>query len=229
MLNELRHLGIIVDGNRRWAKKKGLPAFKGHEEGAKTLEKILKKLKETSIKVVSLYVWSLKNHEKRSVMERKKIFQLLRVFFNKLFKTLEKEKIKVVFSGRWQETEMKDFIKNILDKTKNFENKIINFCFMYDGQAEIVDAVKKIISKNIPKESITEEVIKENLYTKNLPPLDLIIRTGMEDGKRLSGFLLWDSSYAEFIFHNTYWPDYTEEMLIKDIEEFNRRKRRMGE
>ncbi|MBA7573850.1 Decaprenyl diphosphate synthase [subsurface metagenome] len=101
-------------------------------------------------------------------------------------------------------------------------------CIIYDGQEEIVYAVKKIIRKGIPPDKISKETIKQNLYTHNIPEADYIIRTGMEDGARISGFLLWDSSYAEFRFRKELWPDYNEEMLLEDLKEYVRRNRRKG-
>lgn len=227
MMKKLNHVGIILDGNRRWAKKKDLIATQGHMEGAKTLKKILRSLYETDIRVVSLYIWSLKNHKKRSLTERNFIFnKIIKRFFNDLIKETKEKEVKIVLSGRWKETELKDFLDKKIKETEHFDKKILNFCFMYDGQNEIVDSVKEIINSGI--KNIDKETIRNHLYVRDLPPVDLIIRTGMSDGQRLSGFLLWDSSYAEFIFHETFWPDYNEEMLMKDIEEYHKRTRRFG-
>jgi tritrans,polycis-undecaprenyl-diphosphate synthase [geranylgeranyl-diphosphate specific] len=119
-------------------------------------------------------------------------------------------------------------IEKAINKTKKFSKHIFNVCIAYDGQDEIVNAVKKIINKNINPNAVTKEIIKQNLYTRDIPPPDLIIRTGMNPGKRLSGFLLWDSSYAEMVFRKTYWPDYTPALLRKDINSFSNHKRRFG-
>ena len=115
-----------------------------------------------------------------------------------------------------------------MEKTKNNKNHVLNLCIAYNGQDEIVDAVKEIIKKGIPPEKIDRETIKQHLYTKDIPPPDLIVRTGMDPDQRLSGFLLWDSSYAEFAFTKTLWPDFNEQELSEILEQFNSRDRRKG-
>ncbi len=120
-------------------------------------------------------------------------------------------------------------IEELIDFTKDHNQNFINLCIMYDGHEEIVDAIKEIIKNNIKSEDVNTELIKKYLYTKNFPPLDYIIRTGMDDGARISGFLLWDSSYAEFKFRNDLWPDYNKEMVIEDLKDYLRRNRRLGQ
>ena len=119
-------------------------------------------------------------------------------------------------------------LQELIDYTKDNEKNFINLCIMYDGQEEIVDAVKKIVHDGVDSEEIDQNLIKQYLYTHDFPELDYVIRTGMEDGARISGFLLWDSSYAEFKFRKDLWPDYTREMIIEDLLEFSTRNRRKG-
>lgn len=119
-------------------------------------------------------------------------------------------------------------IEELVEFTKDHDQNYINLCIMYDGHEEIVDAIKRIINDGVKPERVNTELIKNYLYTKNFPPLDYIIRTGMNDGARISGFLLWDSSYAEFKFRNDLWPDYNKEMVIEDLEDYINRNRRMG-
>ena len=220
------HVGIIMDGNRRWAKLKGKHPWEGHRAGADTMRKILEHSDKLGVKHVTLYLWSLKNDEGRSNEERKHIFDLILEFIKKFSNEAKKRETRVRFLGRWEDSSIKDELKKIMNETEQFTKKSVNFCFMYDGQAEIIDAYNEMIEKGITKAD--NETIKNHLYTKELPPLDLIIRTGMDDGKRLSGFMLWDASYAELIFHDTYLPDYTTDMLEADIQEFENRNRRFG-
>ena len=145
-----------------------------------------------------------------------------------------KKEPKITFLGRWYllSEELQKEIKSLMERTKDNSKFFLNVCFVYDGQEEIVDAVKQIVSDalsgKIKSEQIDKEVIKSNLYTKSFPASDLIIRTGMDREKRLSGFLLWDSSYSEFMFKSTLWPDYSTENLAEDIKEFSQRTRRFG-
>ena len=143
---------------------------------------------------------------------------------------VKEEKVKFSVIGRllMLPSKARAKIQELVDFTKNHNQNFINLCIMYDGHEEIVDAVKRIISDGVQSEEIDSELIKNYLYTKNFPPLDYIIRTGMEDGARISGFLLWDSSYAEFKFRDDLWPDYNKEMVFEDLRDYVRRNRRMG-
>jgi len=222
------HVGIIMDGNRRWGRERGKNANESHAAGARALEEILRTARDIGIKCVTVYLWSLKNHENRSKIERDFIFKLLLDFYKKMEKEVHENKVRVRFLGRWEELGIADDLRRIERETAHYENHYLNFCFMYDGHAEIVDAVKKIIEKGVRADEVTPELLRANMYCANLPLMDYIIRTGMNDGMRLSGFMLWDSSYAEFKFHHTYFPAYTREMFLQDLIEFSQRKRRFG-
>ena len=227
------HLGIILDGNRRWVKRKGIKdTLKGHKAGYNTLKKIIYSTYDIGIKYLSIYALSTDNVAKRSKKEINYLFELLLSGIEDVFEepmTFEKE-VKIQVSGRIEDLpeEFQRKVKDIQDSTKNHNKYFFNICILYDGQEEIVDAVKKIIRKGIQPDKISKEIIKQNLYTHNIPEADYIIRTGMEDGARISGFLLWDSSYAEFKFRKELWPDYNEEMLVEDLKEYIRRNRRKG-
>ena len=144
---------------------------------------------------------------------------------------VKEEKVRFGVIGRISMLPQKarEKIEELIKFTENHNQNFINLCIMYDGHEEIVDAIKEIIKNNIKSEDVNKELIKKYLYTKNFPPLDYIIRTGMDDGARISGFLLWDSSYAEFKFRNDLWPDYNKEMVIEDLEDYLRRNRRLGQ
>ena len=124
--------------------------------------------------------------------------------------------------------DVRDKIDELIEYTKDFDGATVNVLIMYDGQAEICDAIKHMLDDNIDPHSVDQEKVKGYLYTKDIPEVDLIIRTGMADGARISGFLLWDASYAEFKFRNEYWPDYSEELILEDLEDFINRNRRKG-
>ena len=227
------HLGIILDGNRRWIKRKGIrDTLKGHKAGYNTLKKIIYSSYDVGIKYLSIYALSTDNVAKRSKKEINYLFELLLRGIEDVFEeplTFEK-KVKIQVSGRIEDLpeEFQRKVNYIQESTKNHDKYFFNICILYDGQEEIVEAVKKIISKGIQHDKISKEIIKQNLYTHNIPEADYIIRTGMEDGARISGFLLWDSSYAEFRFRKELWPDYNEEMLLEDLKEYIKRNRRKG-
>ena len=228
------HIGIILDGNRRWIKRRGIKesTLKGHLVGYNTLKKIIKSSYNIGTKYLSVYALSTDNVAKRSKKEINYLYELLLKGMEEVFEeplTFEKE-VRIQVFGRIEglPKEFQEKIKKIHESTKNHNKYFLNLCILYDGQEEIVDAVKKIIKKGIPHDKISKEIIKQNLYTHNIPEADYIIRTGMEDGARISGFLLWDASYAEFRFRKELWPDYNEEMLLEDLKEYIRRNRRKG-
>ncbi len=175
---------------------------------------------------------SLENLRKRSEEEIKYIFGIILDAVDAVVKeaTVKEEKVNFNVIGRIyllpEEVQLK--IKELIEFTKANDQNYINLCIMYDGQEEIVDAVKEIIKNGVKEEKIDKEVIKNHLYTRNFPEVDFIIRTGMEDGARISGFLLWDASYAEFKFRADLWPDYSKEMVIEDLIDFSNRNRRKG-
>ncbi len=227
-----RHIGLILDGNRRWAIEKGLSANKGHLAGYETLTKMLQRFFEVGIRYLSIYALSLENVKKRTPEELKFIYKLIMKAVErvKVEPIVVEEKIRFNVIGRLSllPAEVKAKIDELIEFTKGHDKGFVNLCILYDGQAEIVDAVKRIIIAGEKPEDVDEKLIKTYLYTKDFPEVDYIIRTGMSDGARISGFLLWDSSYAEFKFRNDYWPDYDEEMMIEDLNDYVNRNRRKG-
>lgn len=223
------HVAIIVDGNGRWAKEKGLSRSKGHDAGFKRLKEITSYAFKKGIKIVSVYVFSTENF-KRS---KEEVEHLMNLFINgfKKDKFYQKENIKVVFSGR--EKPLSDEVINAMDtiskETINNTGGILNVCLNYGGRSEIVDATKKIFN-DIKAGKLDIEDLNEELYSKylyqNLPDVDLMIRTSGE--LRLSNFLLWQNSYSEFYFPKTYFPDFDENEFDKAIIEYTKRDRRYG-
>ncbi|TXT59114.1 MAG: Tritrans,polycis-undecaprenyl-diphosphate synthase (geranylgeranyl-diphosphate specific) [Promethearchaeota archaeon] len=227
-----KHIGLIPDGNRRWARKHKLAIKMGHITGYETIKKILFDFFDVGIHYLTIYALSLENAKKRSKKELEQIYKILM----KAVETVKEEpkvveeKVKFNVLGRVEllPSKVKAKVDELLEFTKDHDQNFINLLIMYDGQAEIVDAVKKILCNSADASCVDTAYIKEHLYTAEYPEVDYVIRTGMEDGARLSGFLLWDCSYAEFKFHNTYWPDYSEKMLVDDIKEYVERNRRKG-
>ena len=221
-----KHVAIIVDGNGRWAKERGLSRLKGHDEGYNNLKKIGEYALKKGVEVLSLYVFSTENFKR----EKEEVDHLMNLFLIK-FKSdkdfFMKKNIKVVFSGR-DEPLPKNVIKardELTEMTKNNTGGILNFCLNYGGRAEIVDACKKIMNDNIDVNDIDEKLFSKYMY-QDLPDVDLMIRTSGE--VRLSNFLLWQNSYAELYFPDTKFPDFSEEDFDKAIEEYNNRDRRFG-
>ena len=230
-MNELKHVAIIVDGNGRWAKERGKIRSEGHLAGFKNLEKLIFHVsKNTDIEVLSLYVFSTENF-KRDKQEVDYLMNLFVTMFDKVKKKYKKENLRIVFSGA-KEPLPEEVIKkmeNLKEETKDNTGLIVNFCLNYGGRREIVDTTKKIIKEvkegKIEVEDITEEIFSKNLYN-DLPDVDLLIRTSGE--QRLSNFLLWQLSYAEFVFVKTYFPAFTIEEFEEVIKEYQNRDRRFG-
>lgn len=230
-MNKINHLGIIVDGNGRWAKERGLSRSEGHRAGAETLKNIILYLnKENLVNYLSLYVFSTENFD-RPKDEVNYLMELFLKWFKTVEKEYKKENIKVYFSGR-KEYLKKEIVEamNILEeKTKNNTGLVVNFCLSYGGRAEIVDATKKIakmvVDNRIDIDDIDEKLFSQNLYHE-LPDVDFLIRTSGEN--RISNFMLWQISYAEFYFPKTYFPDFTIDELKKSFLEYEKRDRRFG-
>ena len=221
-----KHVAIIVDGNGRWAKERGLSRLKGHDAGFDNLKKIGEYALSKGVEVLSLYVFSTENF-KREKKEVDHLMDLFMLMFKKDKNYFMKKNIKVLFSGR-EEPLPKGVIKarnELMELTKNNTGGTLNFCLNYGGRAEIVDAVKKISELGIDINTLDEETFSKYLY-QDLPDVDLMIRTSGE--VRLSNFLLWQNSYAELYFPETKFPDFSEEDFDKAILEYNNRDRRFG-
>ena len=224
------HVAIIVDGNGRWATEKGMTRSEGHNEGFLNVKKLSAYIFSKNIKYLSAYLFSTENF-KRS---KKEVDFLMNLLVGKLKEILEfchEEKIKAVFSGRKENLSdkvIKAMIK-IEEETKDYQSRVFNICFNYGGHAEIVDATKKIV-KDVENGKLDINDLDENTFSKylyhNLPPVDLMIRTSGE--QRLSNFMLWQNSYAEFYFPKTYFPDFDEKEFDKAIVEYTKRDRRFG-
>ena len=228
MNNIPQHVGIIMDGNRRWAAKRGLTINEGHEAGTKALEKIIEYCLELGVKILTVYTLSTENWRKRTKEEVRGIFELLIRFVKEKKEEYKKKGVKLGVLGGFQAFPRKvvQAIKEVLKIVKKHERLKVNIALNYGGRDEILRAVRKIISQRIPPKKINEENFGKFLYTNGEPDPDLIIRTGGEI--RLSNFLLWQTSYSELYFTNTLWPDFDEKELDKAIAEYQKRQRNFG-
>lgn len=221
------HVGIIMDGNGRWAKKRNLLRTNGHNEGLKRAKEIAKAARDIGVKFVTLYVFSTENW-KRTEQEVGFLMNLIHAHLKNEFKFYQENGIRVRLLGDRSglpESIQKD-IDSVEHETNDFDTLTLNLAINYGGRNEIVRSVKKIIESNIKSEDISEKLISDNFDIKELPDVDLLIRTGGE--KRLSNFLLWHAAYAEFLFTDTLWPDYKENEFYENIREFQSRSRRFG-
>lgn len=232
-MNDLKipnHVGIIADGNRRWAKKNGLKSIDGHKAGEENIENLCNYMIDRGVKVVSVYVFSTENF-KRSEEEVKYLMDLAVKKFKTFSKKYNDKNIRLVFSGKKTglRKDVLEAVETLTEETKNNTRGTINFCFNYDGNEEIVDATKKIYA-DVANGLLNINELNRDIYAKylyqELPPVDLVIRTSGEI--RLSSFMLWQASYSEFYFCETYFPDFKETEFEQALLEYNKRDRRFG-
>ena len=226
-----KHIALIMDGNRRWAKERNLDIKQGHYAGAENLEKIALYANKIGIKYMTVYAFSTENW-KRSETEVKGLMLLLKAYVEKMLEKTNSNNIKINILGDISKLDisLQKSINRILDKTKENTGLTLNIAFNYGGRDEIVKATQKISEEvkkgNINVEDIDEKMVGDYLYTKGQPDPDIMIRTSGE--LRLSNFLLWQLAYTEFVFLNKYWPDFNEKDLDNAVEDFQKRHRNFG-
>ena len=229
--NMPQHIAIIMDGNRRWAKEKGIETKEGHKAGAENLENIAKYCNDIGIKYLTVYAFSTENW-KRSKEEVSALMLLLKNYLKRFSKNANKENIRIKILGDISNLEdgLKKSIEEAVERTKNGTGLTLNIAFNYGGRNEITNAVKKIALKvknnELNIEDINEDLVAQNMYTEDQPDPDLLIRPGGE--LRTSNFLPWQLVYSEFYFTDKYWPDFKNEDLLEAIQTFNKRNRKCG-
>jgi len=223
-----QHIGIIMDGNRRWAQKRGLTVNEGHQAGVKNLEKIINHCLELGVKTLTVYVLSTENWRKRTKKEVKGLFDLLLKAAKEKKSEYKAKGVKLAVLGEFQAFPRKvvNAIRQILEIVKTQERLKVNLALNYGSRDEILRAVRKVIQEKIPLGELNEKTFSRFLYTSGESDPDLIIRTAGE--VRVSNFLLWQMSYSELYFTNTLWPDFDEKELDKAITEYQKRKRNFG-
>lgn len=227
MTNIPRHIAIIMDGNGRWAKKRGLPRTAGHAAGAETFRKIAKYCKRLGVEYLTVYAFSTENW-KRPAEEVGAIMKLLEDYLNEAIVKMRKEGIRIKILGDIQglSPKIRELIRKTEELSQGMEGCQANLCINYGGRDEIVRAINALSEKIKNGETVTEEMVSDNLYTKGIPDPELIIRPSGE--LRLSNFLLWQCAYSEFYFDDILWPDFSEENMERAIIAYQNRERRFG-
>lgn len=223
-----KHIGFIMDGNGRWATRRGLPRTAGHKAGCDAIQKVLNACKKYGVKIVSVYAFSTENFN-RSKEECQFIFDLIKDFALNRIEEFKKENIKLNIAGDLEysdklDKETKDALLKVAKETENNTEYILNLCFSYGGRHEIVSAINNLIKKG--KTTVTEADIAGELYTAGQIDPDLIVRASGEH--RLSNFLMWQSAYSELYFPTEMWPEFNEKTVEKCILEYQKRERRFG-
>lgn len=223
----LKHIAIIMDGNRRWAKEKGLPSAMGHKKGVEALKATLRACDDFGIKYLTVYAFSTENWNRKKE-EVDFLMELLALTLTNELAEMHSERVKISFIGDISKlsNKLQKILANSVETTKNNTGVNLQIAFNYGARDEILHAVKSIVEKGLKPEEITEEIISQNLYTKNIPDPDLLIRTGGE--MRVSNYLLWQIAYSEILVVKEYWPEFGKESLANAVEEFHNRQRRFG-
>lgn len=229
------HVALILDGNRRWAKKNFALAKTGHWKGADAVERLLDWCEELDIRIITLYTLSAENLHRRDT-ELEDLFELIRSRLERLYRDprIHRSRMRVKAMGRLEllPEPIRDVLRRLDEATKEYQNRFLNIAIAYGGQDELVDAIRKIGDKiqqgKLNVDEISKEEIESNLYTSHLPQSapDMILRTSGE--KRLSGFLLWQSAYSELVFMDIFWPEFRKIDLMRAIRTYQKRQRRLG-
>jgi len=225
------HVAVIPDGNRRWAKKRGLPSFVGHQKGVDALENILDKFLEMKIPYFTFWGSSMDNITKRTKSEVSYLFDIFENQFKRIsdHERIHKNKVKIIVLGKWEELFPQKTIKAIkeaMEKTRSYDKHVLTFLMAYNGDDEMIECMKTIKKKELVP---NERTIKQNLWTKDLPPVDLIIRTGCSDDPHNSaGFMMWDAAYSQLYFTDKLFPNFKGKEFEKAIEDYIDRERRLG-
>lgn len=221
------HIGYILDGNRRWAKKHGLPVYEGHLAGYNALKDVIEATADAGVKYISFYTWSTQNWN-RAEVEVRAIMRIIRRLFKTDIKKLVDDGYKVVVMGSTNQVPA-DIVKLIAEaeeKSKDGTRATLVVCFNYGGQEEIVRAAQRLLEQKKSSDEVTLESFAEALDHPDVPPCDLIVRTSGE--LRLSDFMLWRAAYSEFLFLDKFWPEMTPEDVTDILKEYSRRQRRFG-
>lgn len=223
-----KHIGLIVDGNRRWAKKHGLPSYEGHLAGYNALKEVIFAAVEAGIETISIYAFSTENW-KRGEGETGKLMKLALLAFRQDLNQFIDHGIRVKILGTDEGLDKKLIIagKEAETKTEHLTKGTLGICFNYGGRQELVDATAKCISDGLRADEINEAAIEKRLYAAELPSVDIVVRTSGE--KRISNFMLWRVAYSEFMFIDKFWPDMRSDDVQDIIQEYTKRQRRYGE
>lgn len=223
----LKHIAIIMDGNRRWAKEKNLPSAMGHKKGVDSLKNILRACNDFNIKYLTVYAFSTENWNRKKE-EVEFLMNLVAVTLTNELAEMHKENVQIHFIGDLTKLsdKLQKILANAVETTKNNTGVVLQIALNYGSRDEIVHAVQKIVESGVKPDEIDEQLISENLYTAGVPDPDILIRTGGE--QRISNYLLWQIAYSEIIIRSEFWPDFDKNSLKDSILEFGKRQRRYG-
>ncbi len=223
----LKHIAIIMDGNRRWAKEKNLPSAMGHKKGVDSLKNILRACNDFGVKYLTVYAFSTENWNRKKE-EVEFLMNLVAVTLTNELAEMHKENVQIHFIGDLTRLsdKLQKILANAVETTKNNTGVVLQIALNYGSRNEIVHAVQKIVELGIKPDEINEKLISDNLYTTGVPDPDILIRTGGE--QRISNYLLWQIAYSEIIIRNEFWPDFDKNSLKDSILEFGKRQRRYG-
>jgi undecaprenyl diphosphate synthase len=221
------HIGIIMDGNGRWAREHGLPRLEGHRAGTENIRRVLEACGEYGIRIVTIYAFSTENWQ-RPLEEVRGLMKILERVLEREVENLHREGVKLRHIGELEglSDSLRESVSNAIELTKDNERLTLNVAFNYGGRTEIVRGARKLVEMNVDPSEVDEDLFSQYLYTAGLPDPDLIIRTGGE--MRLSNFLIWQSAYAEYYSTPTYWPDFDKEELYRALQAYAQRDRRFG-
>ena len=226
------HIAIIPDGNRRWAKEKGLNPWEGHGAGAAQMEQLARYAFNNGIYCLSFWGSSLENLIKRPLREKQELLRIYEEYFRKLIvnEDIHRNEVKINVIGKWEKqfpASLKKIIIEGVEKTAHYNQHELNFFLAYSGDDEMLDTIRTIVASGIAPDKITGETIKENLMTSKLPAVDLLIRTGGEPHLS-AGFMMWDIANSDLYFSKKYFPDFNEEELSRAIAEYGNSEKRRG-
>ncbi len=221
------HLAIIMDGNGRWARARGLPRLAGHRAGTENLRRTLRYCIELGIKVLTIYAFSTENWE-RPLSEVRGLMSIMERVIDRELNELDANGVQIRHLGRLEgiSERLQRMINKALEVTAHNDRLVLNVAFNYGGRAELVDAIRQIIAAGVPVDQVDEALVSQYLYTSDVPDPELIVRTSGE--LRVSNFLLWQGAYAEYYVTPTYWPDFNRQELLKALEQYSQRERRFG-
>ncbi len=227
-----RHVALIPDGNRRWAKARGLALWEGHEAGAKNTETIIEKARELGVRVFSFWGSSLENLAKRPFEEKRALLRIYEAYFTRMIEneSVHRDRARIRMIGRWREQFPEGLQKILLrceEETRRYDAYSLNFFLAYSGNDEMMEAVKALVASGISPREVSPERLKSALLTRDLPPVDYLIRTGGEPHLS-AGFMMWDIANAQLYFSDTLYPDFDASAFAEAIEEYARRARRFG-
>lgn len=228
-----RHVAIIPDGNRRWAKEHGLEPWEGHAEGAKRMEEIVREGRRLGVREVSFWGSSLENLTKRPIREKQELLRIYEVYFEKLMaeEDIFRDRVRIRCIGRWEEQfpeNLKSILRKGMEATKDHDQYYLNFFLAYSGDDDMLQAIRQIATKGLAQDQVTETIVKQHLMTAELPPVDLLIRTG-DDPHLSAGFMMWETKDSQLYFPNCHYPDFDAAAFRVAIEEYQDRERRFGQ